>query len=205
MKIISHRGYWLQENQKNTEAAFRRSFEMSYGTETDIRDAGGKLVIAHDMPSGGEMTLENFFKLPGVDSLPLALNIKSDGLAGAISTLASRIQIRNWFVFDMSVPDMKNYLALGCPVYCRMSEVERTPVWLDECIGVWLDSFGAEWYDAKMISEILATGKELCVVSSELHGRMNDKLWEMLLPFACEPRLMLCTDQPSQASEYFRF
>lgn len=203
MKIISHRGYWTAENEKNSEVAFRRSFDMGYGTETDVRDASGELVISHDMPSGGEMTLEDFFKLTGMYGLPLALNIKSDGLASAVSMLASRNNIKNWFVFDMSIPDMKNYLTLGCPVYCRVSEVERTPVWVDECIGVWLDSFGPEWYDAGFISELLANGKELCVVSSELHGRRKNKLWEMLLPLSSEPRLTLCTDQPKHASEYF--
>jgi hypothetical protein len=41
MQILSHRGYWQHPSEKNTEAAFRRSFLLGYGTETDIRDRDG--------------------------------------------------------------------------------------------------------------------------------------------------------------------
>ena len=50
MIIISHRGYWIQPAEKNTEEAFSRSFERGMGTETDVRDHRGELVISHDMP-----------------------------------------------------------------------------------------------------------------------------------------------------------
>jgi hypothetical protein len=203
MKVISHRGYWTIDEEKNSELAFRRSFSNDYGTETDVRDARGDLVISHGMPLGGEMTLEDFFKLPGATYLPLALNIKSDGIARFVLESVIRNKIENWFVFDMSVPDMKSYLELGCPVYCRMSEVEKIPAWFDRCTGIWLDSFGQEWYDARLITELLSTGKELCVVSSELHNRDNIDLWEMLLPFTSKSRITLCTDQPELATDYF--
>lgn len=204
MKIISHRGYWTKEKEKNTQIAFLRSFSLGYGTETDVRDDQGRLVVSHNVPLGGEMSLEDLFKLPGARDLPLALNIKSDGLARLVLELAIQNKMKNWFVFDMSVPDMKNHLALGCPVYCRMSEVEKIPVWFNECAGIWLDSFGPEWYDAQLITELLSTGKEVCVVSSELHNRVNSYLWEMLLPFRGKPRITLCTDHPVLATEYFK-
>lgn len=41
MKILSHRGWWQNENEKNTILAFQRSFQNSFGTEMDIRDYGG--------------------------------------------------------------------------------------------------------------------------------------------------------------------
>ena len=50
MIILSHRGYWKSEKERNQEVAFHRSFDLGYGTETDIRDIQGKLVISHDMP-----------------------------------------------------------------------------------------------------------------------------------------------------------
>ncbi len=52
MIILSHRGYWKSEEERNQEVAFHRSFDLGYGTETDIRDIQGKLVISHDMPQG---------------------------------------------------------------------------------------------------------------------------------------------------------
>ena len=56
MIILSHRGYWKLEEERNRAAAFQRSFDLGYGTETDIRDIQGKLVISHDMPRGDEIT-----------------------------------------------------------------------------------------------------------------------------------------------------
>ncbi|BDM05064.1 hypothetical protein THJ046_08940 [Campylobacter jejuni] len=41
MKILSHRGYWKNKQEKNSITAFDRSFLNSYGLETDLRDMGG--------------------------------------------------------------------------------------------------------------------------------------------------------------------
>lgn len=60
MKILSHRGYWKNSDEKNKENAFRRSFSLGYGTETDVRDCRGDLVISHDMPIGNEISCEDF-------------------------------------------------------------------------------------------------------------------------------------------------
>lgn len=40
MIIISHRGFWYNHNEKNSIAAFDRSFLNSYGLEIDLRDKG---------------------------------------------------------------------------------------------------------------------------------------------------------------------
>lgn len=57
---------------------------MGYGTETDIRDIQGKLVISHDMPQGNEITFEELLQIMDGRNLPLALNIKADGMANEI-------------------------------------------------------------------------------------------------------------------------
>ncbi|ENY6720776.1 hypothetical protein ACFZWW_001731 [Campylobacter jejuni] len=41
MKILSHCGYWKNKQEKNSIAAFDRSFISLYGLETDLRDIGG--------------------------------------------------------------------------------------------------------------------------------------------------------------------
>jgi len=202
MIIMSHRGLWKQASEKNTDIAFKRSISLGFGTEMDVRDACGQLLISHDQPSGNEMTLDVLFSLPW-GALPLAINVKADGLAQAISDCAHRNGILNWFVFDMSIPDMRAYLRAGCPVYCRMSEVERSPPWREECSGVWLDSFGPEWYGQRELESILGTGQPVCIVSSELHGRAHQKLWRMLKPLAHMSQLMLCTDLPEAAQVFF--
>ncbi len=204
MMVLSHRGYWLDANEKNTVAAFTRSFNLMFGTETDIRDRNGTLVISHDMPTGKEMSLTDFLSLVGQSNLPLALNIKADGLVHALKEILLNANISNWFVFDMSIPDMRSYLQAGVSVFVRMSEVERTPAWLDQSQGIWLDNFSDKpWYDAEFIENILNSGKKVCIVSPELHGQNIEPLWSLLLPISKHPNLMICTDYPERARQYF--
>ncbi|NMZ69247.1 hypothetical protein SAMN05216370_0479 [Pseudomonas peli] len=207
MIVLSHRGYWLERSERNQRIAFERSFQLGYGTETDLRDAGGEIVISHDVATGDELTLAqalDIYRLYSDGVLPLALNIKADGLAGFVKKALESLPGLDAFVFDMAVPDMRSYFEAGIPVFTRMSEAERQPVWLDYSAGVWLDSFGPTWYDEELVGELLSTGKRVCVVSSELHMREPQDLWSMLTHHAAAPNLMLCTDRPEQARAYFR-
>ena len=203
MNIISHRGYWKNQNEKNSKIAFQRSFELGFGTETDVRDLDGELVISHDMPTRSAMNITDLLSLTE-GKLPLALNIKSDGLAEAVRQAMAAYDRSSWFVFDMSIPDMRIHLKIGNPVFTRMSEVEKSPVWFDECEGVWLDHFEREWFDVDFVTGLLNTGKRVCVVSSELHQRDHSPLWMMLQPLAVFENLMLCTDMPERAQDFFR-
>ncbi|CAB3789254.1 hypothetical protein LMG28614_02835 [Paraburkholderia ultramafica] len=203
MIVLSHRGYWQDAKEKNREIAFCRSFDLGFGTETDIRDRNGSLVISHDMPTGDEISFSDLLRILRNRDLPLALNIKADGLVGALrETLISR-SLGKWFVFDMAVPDMRAYLEAGIPVFTRMSEVERQSAWLEQSDGVWLDAFSDIWYDARTIETLLRAGKKVCVVSSELHGRDAEAQWHMLRELPTHPDLMLCTDHPEKAKKFF--
>lgn len=209
MKIISHRGYWHSHSEKNSKISFERSFQLGVGTETDVRDSLGELVISHDMPSGGEQRLIDFLdcakKFSTENSkLTLALNVKADGIAHSMVK-----QLRNYpqldcFVFDMSVPDMRNYISSGISFFTRMSEVERTPAFLESATGVWLDSFESEWFDEGIIKNILNLGRRVCIVSAELHGRDPAAQWKKLLNLAEHDDVILCTDNPEQAIKYFQ-
>lgn len=203
MIVLSHRGYWQTECEKNQGVAFKRSFDLGFGTETDVRDCNGDLVISHNMPNGAEMSLVDFLKIQKNKTLPLALNIKADGLAEQLKKTMGASGIKNWFAFDMSVPDMRAYLQAGMPVFTRMSEVEKEPVWLEESVGVWLDGFAETWYDVDSVDALLKKGKRVCIVSSELHGRDAEPLWKMLFPLAEHSALMLCTDCPERARDFF--
>src|SRR4051812_33140333 len=104
MLILSHRGYWTTTAEQNTPAAFERSFRLGFGTETDIRDLAGQLVVAHDPPGPDALSAEVLFGLYrdiGAD-VPLALNVKADGLQRLLPPLLATHGITNWFVFDMS-------------------------------------------------------------------------------------------------------
>lgn len=203
MNILSHRGYWKTAAEKNQPVAFTRSFELGFGTETDVRDRNGVLVISHDMPSGSEITLDAFLEMFGDSRIPLAMNIKADGLAAVLHAAMSAREVKDWFVFDMAVPDMRSYLAAGVPVFTRMSEVEKDPVWLEQSAGIWLDAFHGTWYDRSLIETMLSQGKQVCVVSAELHGRDSQQQWDMLRPLRGHKNLLLCTDHPEQARTFF--
>jgi hypothetical protein len=204
MIIISHRGYWKSAEEKNQPVAFRRSFDLAIGTETDIRDRNGTLVISHDMPNGTEITLEALLDLLGDRDLPLAMNIKADGLARPLQTAMRARGLSAWFTFDMSVPEMIVQLRLGLPVFTRASEFEQPPACYAEAGGVWLDAFQALWYSPKLIEDFLRDGKRVCLVSPELHGRDHTELWTLLKTsrLATAPGLMLCTDLPELAREF---
>ena len=60
MEIISHRGLWNNLNEKNTNIAFHSSFKNKFGTETDIRDYNGNLVISHDIADANSLKFEEF-------------------------------------------------------------------------------------------------------------------------------------------------
>lgn len=207
MKILSHRGYWKLPAEKNTLAAFTRSFRLGFGLETDIRDVSGKLVISHDVPQGDELPLDDFLELaasqPEITGCPLALNIKSDGLANLLAVALRPYAHLDCFVFDMAVPDMRGYFGSGIPVYTRLSEVEPQAPWLDLCKGVWLDCFESDWYSIDQVRQLLTQGKRVCIVSPELHGRAPEPAWEKLRAVASEPALMLCTDFPEAAQHFF--
>lgn len=209
MNILSHRGYWQDNAERNTEIAFSRSFALGYGTETDVRDCKGELVISHDMPGGNEILFSRFLAMADQGqrassaTLTLALNVKADGLAATMRRFLDAHENLDAFVFDMSVPDMRSYLDARIPLFTRMSEVEQQPAWLESSAGVWLDGFASEWYGNEIIGRLLDQGKRVCIVSPELHKREHRALWQRIKPLASEERLMLCTDLPEDATHFF--
>lgn len=211
MKIISHRGYWKNIKKKNTISAFKKSFELGFGTETDIRDFNGELVISHDIPNSSIEELiyvDDFFKLYKSigNNLPLALNIKSDGLQEMLKNLIIKYDISNYFVFDMSIPDTLGYMKKNINYFSRQSEFEITPSLYKECRGVWLDEFVNHWITPEIIEEHLKKNKLVCIVSPELHGRNNIQEWANYKNFITNQfseNLILCTDNPEDAKKYF--
>ncbi|PXW29606.1 phosphodiesterase [Paraburkholderia caballeronis] len=204
MIVLSHRGYWKSAAEKNQPVAFHRSFDLGFGTETDVRDRAGELVISHDMPDAATMTLADFLDIIGQRPVPLALNIKADGIAENLARSMSDFDRASWFVFDMSIPDMRMHLRCGNPVYARLSEVESITGWVDDSEGVWLDAFeDDQWYSIGMIEDLLARGKRVCIVSPELHGRSHRATWANLQSLRLHQNLMLCTDLPEEAEAAF--
>lgn len=203
MEIISHRGLWRESIEKNTMTAFARSLQSGFSLETDIRDCLGDIVISHDMPTGKEPSIHELMRLYTDSHLPLALNIKADGLAPTLRRIIDSYGIRDYFAFDMSVPDMRSYLDARIPVFGRVSDVERDPPWMDQISGIWLDSFGGVYDCLRRSSEFASRGLRVCIVSPELHKREHTTLWDLIRPLLGRDGVVLCTDYPEQARSFF--
>jgi len=208
MIIISHRGYWIKNDEKNTQLAFHRSFSLGFGVEIDIRDLDGQLVISHDPASRECMKLDAFLQIYlEYPSRPtLALNIKADGLQTELHRQLTMSGIVNYFVFDMAVPDGILYLRSGMNTYTRQSEYEPIPPYYAKAHGVWLDEFYEHWLSDEVIENHIAAGKAVCLVSPELHKRPYASEWahyRQLEESLGKDVLMLCTDFPMHAKEFF--
>lgn len=206
MKIIAHRGVWRNSQQQNSLVAFNKALSLNAGIETDIRDCQQKLVISHDMAQATSLQLTHV--LAELKSLltqqhTLALNIKADGLAFSLKKILTRYSNLDYFAFDMSIPDAKQYLAAGIPMFTRLSEIEPSPLLFDEAAGIWLDSFSNNWFNATTITDLLKQNKRVCIVSAELHQRDYLPIWQLLKPLKNNDQLLLCTDLVEEAFQFF--
>ena len=200
MQILAHRGYWIKENEKNTKIAFERAFDNNFGIETDLRDIKGTIVISHNMPKGNEMTLEELLQLLDGRNLTLALNIKADGQADEIKRLLEKYNNKNYFTFDMSIPEMVYQHKVGLDVFTGISDIVPEPILYDKAQGVWLDCFNSDWFSDKEILNIQNKRKKVCIVSPDLHKREYKSVWKKYKNIS---GIMICTDYPEEAKEFF--
>ncbi|MCS6766966.1 MAG: hypothetical protein MO847_11470 [Candidatus Protistobacter heckmanni] len=180
-----------------------RACDYGFGIETDVRDLDGELVIAHDMPvrAGNTLGVEEFLDIvkDGNPQAWLALNIKSDDLCLSLYRLLNQYGIGNYFVFDMSVPEMAAYRRIGMPFFTRRSDLELMPALLESSLGVRLDAFATPYFPARSASADLDAGKMLGLVSPELHNRPHMAAWRDWRPLLGQDPVLLCTDYPDQA------
>ena len=186
------------------------AFDNGFGLETDIRDHNRKIVISHDPPTDGSIAIsemEKHFLAADRDGKPIALNVKSDGIADLLDSAPFLRSLSNAFFFDMSVPQMMVFEKHSLAFFTRISEVENEPSLYDVAAGVWIDQFYRDWADAETILRCTIDGKLVCIVSPELHGRDYRPYWEYLGQLheqgQLDDRAMLCTDYPEQARDLF--
>jgi hypothetical protein len=209
MNILAHRGFWQVRREQNSKEALHEALLRGWGVETDIRDFNGDLVISHDIPQKKEYLLSQFLEgyIKTGSSSMLALNIKSDGLASPIQKLLNEFGVKNYFCFDMSVPDTLSYFRLGLTVACRISEYESEGLLTEMADVIWVDGFMSHQVSLSNLIRWLDAGKMVCIVSPELHQQPFEPVWNILqeLSLASDysKSLMLCTDYPIKASEVF--
>ena len=217
LKIIAHRGFWLEKSKQNSLKAFKKAFENGFGVETDVRDFNGELVISHDIATKNALSLRELLKLhtdfctPNFTP-PLALNIKADGLQSPLKALLKEFKTQNYFAFDMSVPDMLGFEREKIAFYTRQSEIEPKPqhymkALYEKAEGVWMDEFYSHWISESAILGHLKRGKKLAIVSPELHKREYKAEWkhykDILQDCHFQGEIALCTDFPHFAKEFF--
>ena len=201
-QLLAHRGCWTTQSgeklfEKNSESALLKAAELNFGLETDLRDNLGKIVISHDPPTQElePADLEFISRFQG----PVALNVKSDGLAGWLSKNDFVSAHKdNLFFFDMSVPETIQYRRSGLPIARRVSEYE--PYSDSPSSWIWLDCFESDWYLSRMdeLREAQPTAR-ICIVSPELHKRPIERTWQELASrLEDDPNVLLCTDFPER-------
>lgn len=209
MKIIAHRGWWNAQIKPNSPLALRTALEKGYGFESDVRDFIGKMVISHNIADENCQDAEETFRLLSDfgDQYCFAINIKADGLKNLLKESLERNKIRNYFLFDMSVPQMVEFAEMGLRFFTRQSEYETQPVLYEKAAGVWIDGFAQiDWITEELLKRHISNGKEVCIVSPDLHGKSDYKLfWSKLKSWnVVFSKVLLCTDHPDEAQEYFK-
>ena len=209
-RILAHRGLWSAPEDQNTLQALSAALNLGFGIETDLRDFVGELVVSHDMPRGGEVMLIELIEViqAHTEGLPIALNIKSDGLAKEILQVIplSHPAFSNTFFFDMSVPQYIQYSRKEMPVAIRRSEYELVDPLISLTLGqqkqwVWLDAFIEDWWlEAGIIENSAYT---YVIVSPELHGRPYLSAWQVIKTAIKKGEdVYICTDFPVEFSRF---
>lgn len=208
MKILAHRGYWNESIEKNSPKALLLALKNSYGLESDVRDYQKRLVISHNIADQSCQDAEEVFKWLNEfgDKYTFAINIKADGLKDLLQFFFNTYHISNYFLFDMSVPQMVEFREVGLRFFTRQSEVEPEPCMYEDAAGVWIDGFWTtDWITKELLNKHINNGKEVCLVSPDLHGKENyNEFWQKLKSFDLNTKqIMLCTDHPDEAKAFF--
>lgn len=207
MIILAHRGYWNNKIINNSPEALYTALENGFGFESDIRDYAGKMVISHDIATVESQEAEEVFKWLHEynDKYCFAINIKADGLKDIIQSFLIKYSIKNYFLFDMSVPQMVEFRDVGLRYFTRQSEVEPEPCMYEDAAGVWVDGYwGTDWITEDLLRKHIDAGKEICLVSPDLHGNSYTEFWTRVKKWRIDSNyVLLCTDHPDEAKEFF--
>lgn len=208
MRILAHRGYWNKSITENSPEALYAALVKGYGFESDVRDYKGQMVISHNIAGEACQDAEEVFRwlYEFKDKYCFAVNIKADGLKNILKEYIEKYKISNYFLFDMSVPQTVEFREMGLRYFTRQSEVEPQPCMYEDAAGVWIDGFwSTEWITEELLKCHIRNGKEVCLVSPELHGKKeHTSFWYSLKNYCIDfDKMLICTDYPDEAEEFF--
>jgi hypothetical protein len=198
MKYIAHR--------RNTISELRKT-PGKYGIEVDIRSSNGLLITNHDPFTGGD----NFQEwLKHYRHATLILNIKEEGLEEKIIQLMQESRINDYFFLDQSFPSIVKWSNMGelrCAI--RVSEfesVESALLLAGKVSWVWIDCFTHFPLSLLDANRLIDAGFKLCVVSPELHGRLDEIEIPLLANLLMERSIApdaICTKRPDIWEKFF--
>lgn len=208
--ILAHRGLWESPSEANSREAILRAFDEGFGIETDLRATqSGKVIICHDAICLDSDAPTFDWLLEAHQSISpnsiLALNIKADGLHSLIKNQLLSFAVNQYFLFDMSVPDLLSGSTSGLRQFGRASCYEDPAPLSAFVSGLWVDCFNEAFPSLSDIQTLSQAWSDLAFVSPELHGRSHHVFWQDLKSIGCLDgcNFMLCTDLPRLAVEYF--
>jgi hypothetical protein len=96
----------------------------------------------------------------------------------------------------------------GLNTFSRYSDIEPSVSMYEECCGIWLDNFESNELNLEQLNLFLSQGKEVALVSPELHSMEHKGYWMSLRTYLDDnpmqaSRVYLCTDFPVAARDFF--
>ena len=198
--IYAHRGMWQTLDQQNSLQSIEATRIFGYGVETDFRSKNHSLVISHNPL--GDLSLLTVDKID-FSNIPVALNIKEDGLLNQYESFLKKYPNKHSFLFDGSIPEMVKIKEKGLPHALRMSEYETELPW--EPPFLWMDAFNSDWWIKSPQMFGLVEKYFVVFVSPELHHRDAESAWEFfnMLHSKQIAQFGICTDHPHELKAKF--
>lgn len=193
--IYAHRGMWQSPDQQNTRQSIEAARISGFGVETDFRSKNKSLVISHDPFDDLNILAANEIDF---SDIPVALNIKEDGLSTQYQAFLQRYPSQHSFLFDGSIPEMLKIKDNELPHALRLSEYETELPWHSQFL--WIDGFNSDWWIKSSQILNLVEKHFVVFVSPELHGREFEGAWDFfyLLHSKAIAHFGICTDYPEK-------
>ena len=221
IQILAHRGNTVGP-QSESEGSFRalsHALDLGFGLEIDLRRHEDGFYLSHDpLTEIGDESLSSLTCL--FDRHPdnvIAVNVKELDYAADLIDLDSRqVFGRRAFYFDFELlepdaPGATQRRIRQLPggeqlnLAARISDRNES---VGSCLSipaetVWADEFDSNWLTADVLQQVKQAGREVYVVSPELHGAQTaDRMlrWEEILSWPIDG---ICTDYAVEADTFF--
>ena len=220
--ILAHRGNLRgpDKARENTYETCSEAMKAGFGLEIDLRrDAKGRWYVSHDPASWRkETSLDRFIPLfGGHPDLPIAVNVKElESVRELAGLLVSGAFGRRAFLFDFELLEPKTpgrsqalvRSAASTSTAALAGRISDRNETVEQCLGipaehVWADEFDAEWLRSMHIEQVRNAGRQVWVVSPELHNHGLAEAKARWRSFAEWKVDGVCTDFAVEAAKFF--